>query len=285
MEKRLLITISEDPSCLYGVRFAASFFGNREKLGITLFYVAPPQLDRAGRVTARPRSQADPGPGFGAAEEALKTSRQILETAGFDPALISRKAFSKQFGTVKDIDREARQGLYDAVVLGRRGYVLFEEVFGSSVSRTIIDRDLDCPIWISRHNRYGAKKVLLCIDGSSPALRMADHVGFMLAGEAEHRVTIFLVEAPDREAGSSACRRAEEVLIRNGFPRERIDCRTVRSRKVAKEILEAARAGHYGVVAVGRAGSEQQQSRSRWVGSTSLELLKHLSPSALWVSK
>jgi len=110
-------------------------------------------------------------------------------------------------------------------------------------------------------------------------------VGFMLAGEAEHRVTIFLVEAPDREAGSSACRRTEEVLIRNGFPRERIDCRTVRSRKVAKEILEAARAGHYGVVAVGRAGSEQQQSRSRWVGSTSLELLKHLSPSALWVSK
>lgn len=285
MRKQLLITISEDLSCLYGVRFAASFFGNREQLGITLFYVAPPELNRAGRDVARPRSQADPGPGFGGAEEALKTSRQILETAGFDPALIAHKAFSKQFGTVKDIEREARQGLYDAVVLGRRGYLLFEEVFGSSVSRAIIDQDLDCPIWICRHNRTGANKVLLCIDGSSPALRMADHVGFMLAGEAEHRVTIFQVEAPDREADSNACRKAEEALVQNGFPRERIDCRTVRSRKVAKEILAAAKAGDYGVVAVGRAAPEQQQSRSRWVGSTSLELLKHLSPAALWVSK
>ena len=93
-------------------------------------------------------------------------------------------------GIVGDIAKEGKIGHYDAVVLGRRGYLVFECFLQDSVTREILDRKIDFPIWVCRQFEENRKNVLLCVDGSKQSLHIADHVGFVLKDEEEHTVTI-----------------------------------------------------------------------------------------------
>ncbi|MEJ2025767.1 MAG: hypothetical protein P8Y00_12285 [Deltaproteobacteria bacterium] len=41
MEKHLLVTVSEQPSALNGIRFVGRFFSSKEEIKLTLLYIAP----------------------------------------------------------------------------------------------------------------------------------------------------------------------------------------------------------------------------------------------------
>ena len=60
------------------------------------------------------------------------------------------------------------------------------------------------PFWTCRKPDLERKNVLLCVDGSEPALRMADHVGFILAQERTQEVTLFVVVKPGEKASEGA---------------------------------------------------------------------------------
>jgi nucleotide-binding universal stress UspA family protein len=185
-------------------------------------------------------------------------------------------------GTVKDIIREARKGFYDAVILGRRGYALFENLLSSSMSRQILDHPIDFPVWICRQINPDRRHVLLCTDGSEPSLRMADHVGYMLNEDPDHRI-ILLHVAPHRAAGESEIlETAEKMLLEHRLPPERIEKRLAVARNVSEAILAEAKTENCAVVAVGRGGT----GGKGWLsGSCSSRLLKELDEGALWVSR
>jgi len=285
MQKHLLVTISDDISLLYGVRFVNSFFKNKAEVKVTLFYVAP-RADIAGQVKHSgedlDKKAAEAGRKKG--EGALAVSQRLLCDRGFPPENITNKLLFRQLGTVKDIIKEAKQGQYDAVVLGRRGYALFETLLSTSVSREILDRDLPFPVWVCRMPEENRKNVLLCVDGSEASLRMADHVGFMLEAEEDHSVTLFLVDTGEEGDKDAILDEASRKLKENGLPEERIRTLVIRSTNVARAILDEAEKRAYATIAVGRAGLKKSPLKELLIGSRSMKLLEKVEKATLWVS-
>jgi nucleotide-binding universal stress UspA family protein len=288
MERHLLLTISDDLSLLCGVRFAASFFRNTKQTKLTLLYVAPgfesvsPHADHVQHEMDRKQSRIYREKG----QMALNASQKYLTERGFPPANIATRLISKRFGTVEDIIFEGRGGHFDAVILGRRGYTLFEKAFANSVSREIMNRDIDFPVWVCRQPEGGRRNVLLCVDETEPSLRIADHVGFILEAEAEHAVTLFHVDLGEGKNADTILQHARQKLVDNRVPEERIRSRIVRASKVVKPIVEEVERGGYAAVAVGRGGTQAKGLLDKWLGgSRSMELLEILDKAALWVSK
>lgn len=284
MQKKILITVSDETSHLYGIRFAGSFFRNKQAVDATLFYVAP-------RADSGNAGQEAPDARMGRriekrARTALDAAMQKLIGLGFPAQNVNTGFTFNQFGTVKDIIREARKGKYDAVVLGKRGYIFFESVFATSVTKEILAREVDFPIWICKSPEENRRNVLVCVDGSDAALRMVDHVGFMLDQESEHCVTLFHLDTGEVHDTEAIMEEARSKLVLNGVSKERIESIVVRSAAtgLAKKVLEKAMAGNFAAVGVGRVGIRKGGFKEWLVGSRTMKLLESIEKAGLWIS-
>jgi nucleotide-binding universal stress UspA family protein len=288
MKLHFLVTISDDVSALYGVRFVASFLKNKRDVNLTLLYVAaaPDSWDRSAPLHPFPVEAKLSGPQAEKGRAALEAARKMLQSRGFEESAITTRLANKKFGTVKDIAREARSGHYDAAVLGRRGYALFESTFSTSVSREMMEHRIDFPVWVCRLPEEGRKNVLLCVEDSEPCLRIADHVGFILRNEEEHSVTLFHVDTGECKHVPEMMARARQQLVENHVSEERIKELVVHHLRIVPAILEEVDKGDYAAVAVGRGGGHKKGLIEKWlIGSTSMRLLEVLEKATLWVSK
>ena len=289
MEKHFLVAVGDDLSSLHGIRFVASFFSQRKDIKLTLFNVTPSpySYDSDKKVHTRLKTSGtviDPDKLEG--YPSLHESQKLLLSHGILPENISIKLFSKQTSTVKDIVHEGRKGQYDAVILGRRGYNIFEQALATSVSREILDQEIDFPIWICRRTEEGRKNVLLCVDETEPSLRIADHVGFILQNEKDHGVTLFYVDEGGGKKAESIMEQALRRLTDNGVEEGRIQSKVIWTQDVPKALLSEAEHGAYAVVAMGRGGSHQSGFLRKWlIGSRSLKVMEALEGSVLWLSK
>ncbi|MBU1002204.1 MAG: universal stress protein [Proteobacteria bacterium] len=291
MDKHLLVTLSTDMSALHGVRFVSNFFSSPEHIRVTFFYTdADPKSEVAeagGQVLLELSCDIDPAqsPVGGALEKA----RQLLCGRGFGAGRMDAKIVFKRYSKIMDIILESEKGLYDALVLGHRGLTRLEEAFGSSVSRGVLEKHVGAPLWICREVEEGRKNVLLCVDGSSSSLSMADHVGFMLESEPGHEVTLMTVIPKDGDEGQRQANKALEAsmaaLLENNISEERISAHIVESRNVAESILAEADAGRYAVVAMGRTGVGQGRFPRLFMGSASDTIYQQLKGAALWVCR
>ncbi|WP_243358129.1 universal stress protein [Fundidesulfovibrio terrae] len=291
LEKHLLVTISEDINALFGLRYVYGFFSNRDLVRLTLFYVTPRVTGSVMSESVVPYCEPGQKPGMGTScrkpPSALATARDWLLDMGFPPDRITLKSSPAKLGTVKDIAAEAEQGLYDAVVLGRRGLSWFDEIFDDSITHRLLWETITFPLWVCRNPLRHRKNVLLCVDGSEQSQRVADHVGFILRNEPEHSVTVFHNRAqslPEGERIEDIMRQTGEILRQNGIEEERIDYLVKSSKDPADLILKQARAGEYAAVAVGRSG-DRPTAMDNIFGTTSLTLLRKLEGAALWISK
>ena len=287
LEKHLLVTISEDLNALFGLRYVYGFFSRRDLTRLTLFYVTP----RPGTPYFESSlPYCDPGQEGGSCRkppQALATARGWRMDMGCPADRIHLKSAPAKLGTVKDIAAEAEEGLYDAVVLGRRGLSWFDEIFDDSISHRLLWESISFPLWVCRNPMRHRKNVLLCMDGSDQALRVADHVGFILRDEPGHGVTVFHNRAqslPEGHGLEDIMGRAEAILKQNGIEEERINYLVKSSKDPAGLILKEAQEGEYAAVAIGRTGGKPT-TMANIFGSTSLTLLRRLEGSALWISK
>jgi nucleotide-binding universal stress UspA family protein len=288
LERHLLITVSEDTAHQFGLRFVGNFLHDRETLKTTLFYVAPLPPAAYGKhdfvsaehVDLRDRSGEKRG------RRTLDKATDTLVAMGLPREHIRTRFKYREFSTAKDILTEAHHGLYDAVVLGHRGISTLEQFWNPSVGRTLLDSSFAVPLWICRRPDYTNKNVLLCVDGSGPSLCMVDHVGFVLAREPEHHVTLFMVQMPnleDETVTGHIFGLARKTLMGNGVPAERIQTKTVSSPEPAPAILEEAREGRYAVVAMGRTGRTHGFLKRIIMGSVSTTVFNELAGAVLWV--
>jgi len=284
MQKHLLVTISDDIRILHGVRFVGSFIRDKTNVAVTLLYVSPRAESVGGDRLQRDLDKKNTEIYRQRGETSLGVAQKILIEKGFSAENITSKFMFKQFGTVKDIIREAHAQSYDAVVLGKRGYAVFENIMKDSVSKAIMEKDIDFPIWICRRPEEDRRNVLLCVDGSEPSLRMADHVGFMLQLETEHRVTILHADTGEKNI-DAMLHEAKDKLLTNGVETERISLQVIPSRGVVKTIIREAEKKAFAVVAVGRVGVKKGSLKEWLVGSRSMKLLEDLDKAVLWVSK
>jgi len=284
MEKHLLLTVSENASALHGVRFVAYFFDNLKDMKVTLYFTAitpeRPLHDTAEHKLSGQQTRARQERG----EQALQHAKEVLYRHGFkDDHLAVKFNFGSQ-SKASDIIFEAERGLYDAVVLGRRGVSWLEEAMGESVSRQLLEDTLAFPLWICRQSQQNRRNVLLCVDGSASSLRMADHVGFMLANQRGHEITMFTVEKEEQDRPYEAIfDDCKDILRENGVDDSRVHAKVSSKSNVAATILEEAERGGYAVVAMGRTGAGGGLLQRFFMGSASSTLFKQLTGAVLWV--
>jgi nucleotide-binding universal stress UspA family protein len=291
LDKHFLLTISDDRSASHNLRFASGFFGDKERIRLTLFYVSPsvpvthPDAHDVLKQTAlEEMTSAELHKGRAWLDEA----RQWALARGFPEDNVAVKAAPERFGTVRDIVTEGHKGLYDAVIVGRRGLSWFEEYLTRSVSKAILWQRVDFPLWVCRMPESWRRDVLLCVDGSGECLRMADHVGFVLADAPDHRVTVFHV----RRKGVDAEEIIESVraaILEHGVAEERIRVKVVGEGDAAAAILEEAHDNGgkgYAAVAVGRRQHAPAGPLGQvFMGSVSLKLQDKAEGFSLWISR
>lgn len=288
MGRKLLITVGDDPDSLFGVRFVASFFKNRRGMTLTLLHVAPrfESMDLGESLRAHEMDAALSEIYMKKGRKALEAATTLLLNEDFQAHQIGTKLMRKRFGMIGDMIDEAVQGGYDAIVLGRRGYSIFEKVFHPWVSESAMTLEIDFPLWICRRPERGLQNVLVCVDGSEPALRMVDHVGFMVCVEEQQRITLFHVDDGSGENIEPLLESAARRLLEKGVSEERLAIRVVAESNVVEAVRREAAEKRYAVVAVGRRGVGRPLPGPRpFMGSKSLELLQTLEKAALWVSR
>lgn len=288
LEKHLLVTVGEDPSAFYGVRFLGGFFSARTKAEtrITLFYAAPgparvwphevthETVRRSGEQSARIETDA---------REHLDQARELCISQGFAPDMVHKKLIVRASTRIKDILAEGEDGLYDAVVLGRRGLTRLSEFLDESLTRRMMAESYHFPLWICRRPGTGRRDVLVCVDGSQPSLKITDHVGFMLSGDDSHKAVLCQAGRPGDPAIQRNLDLAAATLRENGFAPERISTRILPGDNVAQTLLAEAERGRYAVVAVGQTGAGQATLRKFFFGSVSDTLFRKLEGAVLWV--
>ncbi len=286
MEKHLLLTVSEQKSALQGARFLAGFFSNKDVVKLTLFYTMPrPPAVWTGEKTRETVQEQENAArkGEAKAKKALQEARQEVLRLGFLEDKINVRLQMRQLGKVKDILEEGERGLYDAIVLGKRGLNWFEEAFEGSVSKELLEVSPPCPIWICRKPDSERKGVLVCLDGSEAADRMAEHTGLILGTEQPHPVKIFVVKGRKlKGAPDAVIARGKELLAKSKVPNVRVSASAVEASSPARAILREAEEGGYAAVAVAR--GQKSFMDKVFMGSVSTALFREIEHAALWVS-
>jgi nucleotide-binding universal stress UspA family protein len=291
LDRHLLVALSAHSKAGAGIEFITHFFTAREHVGLTLFHIPANQAavwaEEASYETLdalETRVAASAGKG----RRLVADARRTLVDAGFDPEKIVDKVVTPQMGKGHDLIREAARGRYDAVVLGRRAQVGLGEIMDKSLSRQLLEglsHSISFPLWICRLPEHDRRNVLLCVDGSPPSERMTDHVGFMLAREPGHTVTVFHVSpgGADTPEVRKVTDRTVALLVEAGMPEERIAV-TVRAGTSPARLIEAEyHAGRYAAVAIGSSGAGRGLWDRLFVGSVARTVFDDLSGAALWV--
>ncbi len=288
MNKHFLLSVSDDKTFFWGARFLADFMRNKEDVEVTIYYSIATQMLRNSmpsyaerlEMTKTEERRAQKG------QVILNQARDFLAGLGFNEDNLHLKLGLHNQSTAYDILNEVERGLYDAIVLGRRGLGRLEEFVQCSVSRDLLALKGTAPIWICREPVQGRRHVLACVDDSEQSDRMIDHVGFVLEDEPEHEVTLLNVYDPnseDRMFAEEIFAKSRELMAENGFPLERVHSRIVESYSPAKAILRVVSSGNYAVVAAGRKGEDHGLMHNLFMGSVSSTLFRQVKGAALWL--
>lgn len=288
----VLIPLAKHSKARAGLEFVSHFFTDKTRIKATLMHIPPSQAAVWAEETSYEsvdllETQAATADKKG--RIVIEHASRLLQAAGFPPKNVEEKIAPPQMSKANDIIREARSGMYDAVVLGRRVQEGLADVMDQSVCREMLEGLSDFisfPLWLCRLPERERKNVLLCVDGSDPSDRMADHVGFILSHEPGHTVTVFHVHDPSKSDPMDAeevINHTVEVLLEADLPIERIAMAIRRGANPARLIKEEYDKGNYAAVALGSAGTDRGFWNKLFVGSVAQAVFKDLHGAALWV--
>ncbi len=283
IKKHFLLSVSKDTTHQYGVRFLGYFFQNKNDVLVDILTIGPGQHGSGMSSGGGPR-----GVHLEKDREFLQEVKQKMLDFGFPGQNIKTESRQNSISTARDIVAHGRKGLYDSLILGRRGLSLLESLIQDSVSSKILDEQCDFPIWICRAPERQKKHVLLCTDGSQQSLNTADHVGFVLEAAPENNITVLHVKS------SSSSGQEQEIidktisqLTENNFPGERVSTLSLEGGNPADVILKYARENNFAVIAMGRkCQTASKTGLARFfVGSVSGEVLNRMEAATLWICK
>ncbi|NVM23382.1 MAG: universal stress protein [Desulfobacterales bacterium] len=145
MAKKILVAVDESKNSMKAVQYVAKSM--HSDAAVTLFSVLPDPsaacgLDSPSLTPVFKQSSKT----FCAIEDAKKDSlkafaekaKQVLVKAGFPSKNVGIKIRKKKAGIARDILREAQQGKYDTLVIGRRGLSGIKQFLFGSVSNKLV---------------------------------------------------------------------------------------------------------------------------------------------------
>jgi nucleotide-binding universal stress UspA family protein len=308
MQKKILLAVDNSSHSRSAIDYAAQMNQLIPELGFTLLHVQPPisqfLLDEAKRdAQAQIELKKIAARNAEASESLLKSLKEVMLRAGVAEASVELSAQPRHQGVAKAILDVAEKGLFDAILVGRRGIGALQKLFMGSVSAHLIENSPLIPVWMVDGNVFSTR-VMAAVDGSESALRAVDHLAFILSGVPAARVCFFhvaprlrdfceidfnrdpsdemeaLVSRGDRRCMDDFVAAALNKLRAAGFDESQIETRTDATFvSVGETILKAAREGGFGTLVMGRRGV----NRSFFGGRVSYLVSRDISNAALWM--
>jgi len=308
MKKKILVAVDHSLQALQAIDYVALMDRAIAHSHYTLFHVQPALsqylTDEAQRKQkARKVLEKTMAANDAKAREILESAAQRMVRKGVDAKRIETVTVPVDIGVANDILAVGNAKPYDAIVVARRGVSSIQKWFMGSVTANLVEHSGIIPIVVV-DGVVSSDKILLAVDGSSPALRALDHVTFMLSGHPKTDLQVLHVRpriqdyceiditaemAQDVEtvliSDNQHCMadfrtQAQTVLKKNGFSDDRLHWETIDGKlAAARSILDYAARNGYGTVVMGRSG----RSKSMFTGSVSRRLLHKAEETALWV--
>ncbi len=308
MERKILAAVDGSVFSYNALRYLGQLFTDLDDISVHLLYVVPgPPLpigsewiDENDRLlTLPPETRARYAGGQRFMEEAVLQ----LGRRGVSPQQVTCHVQLAGAGVAADIIYEAKKGLYDALLIGRRGVGAIEEMIGGSVSSTAAQQCYELPIWVV-DGKVNARKFLLPVDTSFNSLKAADHLGFILQGNPYADICLLHLSVlvggntkPDwselqAQWGEEWCaehlRRPdsvfygpEQILLERGVSADRI-CRRQEGHYFAphKAIFRKSVLDDYGTIVIGRRAKDKKKGFFYGVSEKVLGIANHV---AIWV--
>jgi len=153
VEKKILLAVDDSVHSRHAIGYAVRMSSVAEDFTWTLFHVQPTisqfLLDEAktdnkaiAELKKIIRKNAEDARGI------LEKYKAQMVRTGIADKRINVATQPKMLGLVKDILDRAERGLYDAIVVGRRGLSRVQKAFMGSVSRYVLDRTSNRALWL-----------------------------------------------------------------------------------------------------------------------------------------
>lgn len=290
MRKHLLVTISNDACNLYGVQFLCSFFKQLSEHRLTLLHICrldSSEMDQAlNEMWNRPEEKVHGQLTVGG-KRALDKTKQLLAQSKMSIDLVKTKTVAERYGKVKDILSEGTEGLYDAIVLGRRASYTLQWIFERPAEETaqtmIKDSCFTMPLWICPEPDSKRKNVLVALDGSENSYRAVDHVGYILAKQDQHTITLFHAETGASSDQDDMFKHARTILAEHGIGNDRISEQSTWSLTISNTIIAEVEKGQYAAIAMGLHGHERSLLKDyNLAGGTTAKVIAKIEKSSVW---
>jgi nucleotide-binding universal stress UspA family protein len=307
MERKILVAVDGSIHSSNTIHYLSRLFHGQRDIFLHLFSVIPAGMLPTGHelldekellTTMGPAVQKK----FAKLRRFIDRASEQLIRADIQPAQISSDIRLSRSGAAADILYKARQGLYDALVIGRRGLTKLEELILGSVSHAVLEKCHSLPIWII-DGRVDSDKILVPIDGTPHTLMAVDHLAFILQGNAAMDITLFHSKAifagktavephhfhakwgPEWSAKNikpdDIFHAPERLLLESGIPAQNIHrLNTNIGIYPSRQILRQALIDEFGTIVMGRRADEVQKGL---FGSTSGKVAAMIENEAIWI--
>lgn len=193
MEKKILIAIDGSVYSLNSIDYLIRLFSDDPNIFLHLYaVVSETGSGQNWMYDVDPHRQHTP-----LAERRRLTAVKFLRDAqarllrnGFSEERISFTADITPAQSAAAIHMEACKGIYDALVIGRRGMGKAAEFVFGSVSAYLIDKCHELPLWVI-DGEITSNRFLLAVHGKPPSLMAADHLAFMASALAESQILLY----------------------------------------------------------------------------------------------
>jgi len=307
MEKKILLAVDSSIHSKHAIQYAVKMASVVKDFTCTLLHVQPAisqflldeartdfkAKDELKRVIRRNGEEA---------QRMLEKYKAQMGRMGIGEECIDMVIQPRLLGLAKDILDRAQEGLYDAIVVGRRGLSRAQKAFMGSVTGKLVEHSRVIPVWMVDGN-VTSTRIIVAVDGSEDSLRAVDHLSFMVGENPDISVTLFhvmprfrnfcvidfdekegdvhkIIEKSDKRCIDRFYAQAQKKFKDAGIQEEQIAVKVAkRAVNVGKAILDEAKKGNYGTVVLGRRGA----SKAFFMGSVSRYVLERISSRALWL--
>jgi nucleotide-binding universal stress UspA family protein len=309
MERKILVAVDGSHHSYNILRYLGGLFGGLGEFRFHLLFVVSsasvPETEKAwlDDFESLAAMSSEGRKKFHAAKRFMGEAILQLARRNIDPELVTTSVQLSKRGIAEDILHETREGLYDALLIGRRGLSRLEKVFMGSISSAILENSHDVPIWII-DGIVNSPRILMPVDGTVHSLRAADHLAFIIHDNPHAEITLFHseaflggkglanVEEFKEQWGEEWCEihlsrpdslfhAPEQILRESGFPAERVHrLHTRKGIYPSRQILRQALVDDFGTIVMGRRGKEAQKGLFKGVSDQVIAMAEGM---AIWV--
>ncbi len=308
MERKILVAVDGSVYSMNEIHYLERLFEGLDTINFHFIRIIsvsslPPgsewvdELDKMSMLSPEARKK------FAAATQDMKNIVSQLTRRGVSAENITTSVRVSRVGVADDLVHEARKGMYDALLVGRRGIGKIGEMVMGSVSSSMLEKCFDVPLWVV-DGQVNSRKFFVPVDGTLHCLRAVDHLSYILQDNPHAEITLFHSEALmahkdtdpadvfHEQWGKEWCdehidhpdaifHAPEQILLESGFPSERISrLENKMGIHPARDIIKLAMKLDEGTIVMGRRGRNDPKG---FMGGVSDRVMRSAEKVAVWL--